>query len=234
MKLMKLHPALSKVLSLWPLLYLVAIFLIAPLFAVATPIPLLSVIGLLYISATMSKNRVIIWAIIYTLAIGCMYFDIRIWNYVHSSYLDSIKQYSFSENLFRFVTFLIISVFGCVFTLTNDKLKSLKSFHQHILNSLDEAVITADIDGRINYLNDSAKKLLGKNRIINEQDFIDLNFIEIFFDSKHRGKMLSKYIQSFEIPNPDLELQLQGCVLHSKMKKIKKFKEDLMMIIIRN
>ena len=231
-----MHPTLKNSLLLWPLLYLVVIFIVAPLFAVATPIPLLALIGLLYISAIMTKNMVIIWAIIYTLVVGCMYFNIRIWNYVHSGYHDPINQYSYSENIFRFVIFLITAFFAICFSLANDKLINLRNFYQKIINSLDEAVILSDIDGRIQYHNTSAQELLRDHGYINEYNGAPpskVNIIEIFFDSKHRGKMLSKYIEAFDTQNPELELRLHGVVVKSKIKKIKKLNRDLMMIIIR-
>lgn len=230
---MKMSPALKMLLLLWPILYLGAIFLVFPLFTIATPIPLMAVIGLLLISHTKSKTRVIFWAIIYTFIIGLMFFNVRIWNYVHSSYHDPVNQYSLSENLFRFGTFSIIAFLASIYAITRDKIITLKNFNQMILDSLDEVVITADIDGRIHSLNNSAIKLLEINESTKDKCFPEMNVIEIFFDSKNRGKMLSKYIESFDLEDPKLELKIRNRPVLAKIKKIKNFNQDLMMIIIR-
>ena len=230
---MKTSPALKMLLLIWPILYLGAIFLVCPLFSIATPIPLLAVIGLLLVSATTSKTRVIFWAIIYTFIIGFMFFNIRIWNYVHSSYHDPVNQYSLSENLFRFGTFSIIAFLASIYAITRDKIITLKNFNQMILDSLDEVVITADIDGRIHSLNNSAIKLLEINESTKDKCFPEMNVIEIFFDSKNRGKMLSKYMESFDLEDPKLELKIRNRPVLAKIKKIKNFNQDLMMIIIR-
>ncbi len=230
---MKMSPALKMLLLLWPILYLGAIFLVFPLFTIATPIPLMAVIGLLLISHTTSKKRVVFWATIYTFIIGLMFFNIRIWNYVHSSYHDPVNQYSLSENLFRFGTFSIIAFLASIYAITRDKIITLKNFNQMILDSLDEAVITADIDGRIHSLNNSAIKLLEINESTKDKCFPEMNVIEIFFDSKNRGKMLSKYIESFDLEDPKLELKIRNRPVLAKIKKIKNFNQDLMMIIIR-
>jgi len=232
-KPMKMSPALKMLLLLWPILYLGAIFLVFPLFAIATPIPLMAVIGLLLISHTTSKTRVIFWATIYTFIIGLMFFNIRIWNYVHSSYHDPVNQYSLSENLFRFGTFSIIAFLASIYAITRDKIIILKNFNQMILDSLDEAVITADINGRIYSLNNSAIKLLEINESTKDKCFPEMNVIEMFFDSKNRGKMLSKYIESFDLEDPKLELKIRNSPVLAKLKKIKNFNQDLMMIIIR-
>ena len=102
-----------------------------------------------------------------------------------------------------------------------------------ILDSLEEAVITADIDGRIHSLNNSAIKLLEINESTKDKCFPEMNVIEIFFDSKNRGKMLSKYIESFDLQDPELELKIMNAPVQSKLKKIKSNNKDLMMIIIR-
>ena len=102
-----------------------------------------------------------------------------------------------------------------------------------ILDSLDEAVITADIDGRIHSLNNSAIKLLEINESTKDKCFPEMNVIEIFFDSKNRGKMLSKYIELFDLEDPKLELKISNSPVLAKLKKIKNFNQDLMMIIIR-
>ena len=232
-KPMKMSPALKMLLLLWPILYLGAIFLVFPLIAIATPIPLMAVIGLLLISHTTSKTRVIFWATIYTFIIGLMFFNIRIWNYVHSSYHDPVNQYSLSENLFRFGTFSIIAFLASIYAITRDKIITLKNFNQMILDSLDEVVITADIDGRIHSLNNSAIKLLEINESTKDKCFPEMNVTEMFFDSKNRGKMLSKYIESFDLEDPKLELKIRNSPVLAKLKKIKNFNQDLMMIIIR-
>lgn len=232
-KPMKMSPALKMLLLLWPILYLGAIFLVSPSFAIATPIPFMAVIGLILLSTIESKKRVIFWSIIYTFIIGFMFFDIRIWNYVHSSYHDPVNQYCLSENLFRFGVFVIIAFLTSVYSITKDKIITLKNFNQKILDSLDEAVITADIDGRIHSLNNSAFKLLKNNGFTIDKSFPEMNIIEIFFDSKHRGKMLSKYIESFDLQDPKLELKIMNTPVESKLKKLKNFNQDLMMIIIR-
>ena len=230
---MKMSPALKMLSLVWPILYLGAIFLVFPLFAIATPIPLMAVIGLLLISHTTSKTRVIFWATIYTFIIGLMFFNIRIWNYVHSSYHDPVNQYSLSENLFRFGTFSIIAFLASIYAITRDKIITLKNFNQMILDSLDEAVITADINGRIYSLNNSAIKLLEINESTKDKCFPEMNVIEMFFDSKNRGKMLSKYIESFDLKDPKLELKIRNSPVQSKLKKLKNINQDLMMIIIR-
>ena len=232
-KPMKMSPALKMLSLVWPILYLGAIFLVFPLFAIATPIPLMAVIGLLLISHTTSKTRVIFWATIYTFIIGLMFFNIRIWNYVHSSYHDPVNQYSLSENLFRFGTFSIIAFLASIYAITRDKIITLKNFNQMILDSLDEAVITADINGRIYSLNNSAIKLLEINESTKDKCFPEMNVIEMFFDSKNRGKMLSKYIESFDLKDPKLELKIRNSPVQSKLKKLKNINQDLMMIIIR-
>jgi len=83
---------------------------------------------------------------------------------------------------------------------------------EEVLNSMMEPIVTSDIDGKIRFLNKSARSLLieaGEAVESGEAGEAGGNFFDNFFPKKTMGSCISNYLKQFDSQQNHVPLNLE-------------------------
>ena len=192
---------LSPLRHLGPLFYILVIIWLDSKVTASIITPVFGVIGLAYMALSFTPQRMLFWAIIYSIIIASI-FLISPLDYllnIHQN-IDPITAWV------RTLSFVITSLLAFKYCNSLHELRTMNKEQEEVLNAMMEPIITSDIDGKIRFMNQSARELLLE---VGEVGEVGESFFDNFFPKKTMGASISNYLKQFDSQQNHVPLNLE-------------------------
>jgi PAS domain-containing protein len=225
--MMKNNNVLSPLKSLFqlgPLFYILAVIWIDYKVTASIITPVFGVIGLTYMALSFSPRRMLFWAITYSLIVTGIFFIPQI-DYLLNSHqiTDPITAWT------RTGSFFVTSVLACRYCNSLHELRTMNKEQEGVLNLMGEPIVTSDIDGKIRFMNNSAKTLLFKSGESGQK-----NYFESFFPKKTMGASIANYLKQFDDQKVQgfLDVEVASKQYHANTQMLTSGRERILVTIV--
>lgn len=187
--------------TILPLLYLLIMLVGDIMLPFPTLSPVIGVIGLLIMAFYVRPTMMVVWSIVYSIAI--------ILSLLHPSFSIIVNSgFAPSHPLTPYVrasTFLVSATLADALCIFLNKLRVMFLEEREIVNRFPLPVVISDANGKIRYANQLAVSLLN----FDSQMPVNQSFFDLFSPSDKRGATIADYLQRVESGNPTGPLLLE-------------------------
>jgi len=231
--MMKNNNVLSPLKSLFqlgPLFYIFVVIWIDYEIAVSIITPVFAVVGLTYMALSFSPRRMLFWAIIYSLIVSGIFFIPQVQYLLNNQQItDPVTAWT------RTGSFFVTSLLACKYCNSLHELRTMNKEQEGVLNLMGEPIVTSDIDGKIRFMNNSAKTLLFKSGESGESgESVQKNYFENFFPKKTMGASIANYLKQFDDHKEHglLEVEVASKQYHANTQMLTSGRERILVTIV--
>jgi len=204
LRLRKRTPLIRSLEMILPLLYLTLILLVDSLTPFGTITPPFCVVGLLIMSYYIPPERTVFWAVIYSIVISAIFISPSL----HQIFSDQPYPKDSATPVVRSATFVLAAYLASYLCFTLNKLRVMYSELQQILARIPLPVVTSDHNGKILYVNESAKHVLS----IDEKKHEYMSYFDLLAPPEYKGRTIAEYLARLERESPrkPMDLEIRG------------------------